>query len=131
MHSNGVDANCNNRAHNFTMTLSTGELQQIFSNVANADNTDDFRGLGNAFEALEHSEDGYYIIPKNGEGWHDVGKIGPKCFGSSCKPIGTDHGPSLTDGECWGSYAIYVSEDAISFQCQGRTLEASMAPRMM
>ena len=88
------------------------------------DNTDDFHGLGNDFHM---SLDG---VPGSLNWWHDVAKIGPKCFGASCKPVGTDHGANLSDGECWGSYAIYVSEDAKSFQCQERTLEISMTPRI-
>ena len=92
---------------------------------------DDFHGLGNDFGTSIESPSSHI------NWWHDAGKIGPVCHGipsqgmPKCETVGTDHGLSLNDGDCWGSYAIYVSEDAKSFQCQGRTLEASMTPRMM
>ena len=80
------------------------------------ENNDDVHGLGNEFGANT----------VNGEGsdswWHDAAKIGPDCHGGSCQVVGTDHGSSLSDGSCWGSYAIYVSEHASSFPCQGTTL---------
>ncbi len=48
--------------------------------------------------------------------------MGADCHGSSCLGVGTDHGTSLYDGPCWGSYAIYVSDSATTFACQAETL---------
>ena len=76
-----------------------------------------------------------YITSSHINWWHDAGKIGPACHGTpsqgipKCETVGTDHGLSLDDGDCWGSYAIYVSEEAKSFQCQGRNLAVSLTPR--
>ena len=45
-------------------------------------------------------------------------------MGSSCQVVGTDRGTRLEAGECWGSYAIYVSNDKLEhFNCQGHILE--------
>ena len=44
----------------------------------------------------------------------------------ACPILGTDHGTGQPDGPCWGSYAIFVSKDASSFTCQGRTLSQRM-----
>ena len=88
-----------------------------------SENTDDFHGLGNDFHM---SLDG---VPVDLCCWHDVAKIGPKCHHTSCKPVGTDHGTTLSDGACWGSYAIYASMDAKSFKCQGRSLAVNLSPR--
>lgn len=80
------------------------------------ENNDDLHGLGNEFGASTSSGTG------GDKWWHDVGKIGPDCHGSSCQMVGTDHGSRLNTGACWGSYAIFVSQEGTEFVCQGRTL---------
>jgi len=39
---------------------------------------------------------------------------------------GADHGTGHADGEVYGQYAVYVSEDAKSFRCRDLTLQTSM-----
>ena len=85
------------------------------------ENTDDFHGLGNEFEGQTAT-----AKVSTGKWWHDAAKIGPKCFGVSCQMIGTDHGVKLKSEACWGSYAIYVSQDATTFICQNKTLSSTM-----
>ena len=90
-------------------------------------NIDNFHGLGNEFGASTASGSGSTTW------WHDVAKMGPDCQGyaadptrPTCQIVGTDHGSKLTDGTCWGSYAIYVSQESRIFACQGRTLSTTM-----
>jgi len=82
-------------------------------------NTDSFFGLGNDI----HSPN-----PKAGAGstqwWSDVGtKVCSNHYRNRVQ--GADHGTSHSDGEVYGQYAVYVSEDAKEFPCKG-TLQTSM-----
>jgi hypothetical protein len=84
------------------------------------ENNDDLHGLGNEFGATTSTGMG------SGEWRHDAAKIGPDCHGGSCQMVGTDHGTHLKDGECWGSYAVYVSKESSTFTCQGKYLSTAM-----
>ena len=86
-----------------------------------SENTDDFHGLGNDFYANSNG------VSKDHRYWaHDAAKIGPKCFGATCKAVGTDHGTNMADGPCWGSYAIFISQHSDTFDCQHRNLQIIM-----
>ena len=85
------------------------------------ENNDDVHGLGNEFGANTNNGGG------SGQWWHDVGKIGPDCHGGSCAVVGSDHGSSLRNGDCWGSYAVFVSEKLRSFDCQGKQLSKTLS----
>lgn len=65
-------------------------------------------GLGNDF---------YWVGGGSGAWWHDVAEIGPDNY----HVVGTDSGTALANGPCWGSYAIFVSQNTRSFNCQGQT----------
>jgi len=58
--------------------------------------------------------------------WHDASVYQGKCFGSSCSVQGTDHGTHLKDGIMYGQYAIYTSDEAKTFPCQGENLQISV-----
>ena len=92
-----------------------------YSLPGTGENNDDVHGLGNEFGANTNSGKG------SGQWWHDVGKIGPDCHGGSCAVVGSDHGSSLRNGDCWGSYAVFVSEKLRSFDCQGKQLSKTVA----
>ena len=85
-----------------------------------SENTDDLHGLGNEFGAATVKGE------ESTKWWHDVGKIGPDCSGRSCQIVGTDHGTLLSDGSCWGSYAIYVSTSSDEFECGRKQLNQFM-----
>jgi len=84
---------------------------------------DNYHGLGNEFGAET----------KNGHGssvwWHDLGvyKINDNCSGNNCRIQGTDHGTAFKqDGTYYGQYAIYISDKAKYFPCEGVHLRVSM-----
>ena len=85
------------------------------------DSRDNFHGLGNTFSGSTISGES-----DASAWWHDVAKIGPDCHGGECQIVGTDHGTGPTSGNCWGSYAIYVSQDSREFTCQGRRLSTTL-----
>lgn len=87
------------------------------------ENTDDLHGLGNEFGASTQQGQG------STSWWHDVGQLQGDCHGTDCKVVGTDHGTRLSDGDCWGGvqWAIYISETASKFQCQGRSMSKEMS----
>jgi len=79
-------------------------------------NTNNFYGLGNDIASPN---------PKAGQGstewWSDAGTY--ECGVTWTKRAqGTDHGTQQVDGETFGQYAVYVSDDAKTFQCEGRIL---------
>jgi len=78
---------------------------------------DSYQGLGNEF-VLE-SGSGYY--------WSDVGVLQGQCSGVGCKVQGSDHGTKLTDGTTYGQYAIYTSDVADTFDCEGFDLVISIS----
>ena len=80
------------------------------------ENNNNLHGLGCDFGA--DTQHGF----GNSEWEHDAGQLSDDCHGVSCNVVGTDHGTMLDDGPCWGSYAIYVSDGAQFFDCQGSTL---------
>ena len=92
-----------------------GGYKNPFTLPGATENNDDLHGLGNDFDANTAAGLG-------SNWWHDAGKIGPDCHGGTCQVVGTDHVKFPQDGVCWGSYAIYVSVDATTFECQGKTL---------
>jgi len=82
--------------------------------------TNAFYGLGNEINSPNS---------KAGAGssawWSDVG--GNDCSAHhKYRAQGTDHGTSHSDGEVYGQYAVYVSEDAKTFRCNDLTLQTSM-----
>ncbi|CAE7225560.1 unnamed protein product [Symbiodinium pilosum] len=84
-------------------------------------NDDDVHGLGNEFGANT----------KGGQGspswWHDAAqKMTGDCHGGNCKMIGKDHGTSLSDGDYYGNYAVYLTSDDKAFPCEGATLDVTM-----
>merc|ERR1719379_831262 len=74
------------------------------------ENNDDLHGLGNEFGAKAY--------PGSSKWRHDAAMLSADCHGGSCPMVGTDHGTSLSDGECLGSYAIFVSQSPTEFVCQ-------------
>ena len=82
------------------------------------ENNDDLHGLGNEFGANAY--------PGSSDWRHDVAMLSADCHGGSCPMVGTDHGSSLNDGPCWGSYAVFVSQSATEFECQEQTLEGNL-----
>lgn len=82
---------------------------------------DNYGGLGNEFGAST----------KNGQGssgWgHDASLIQAHCCGTRCLFQGTDHGTNWEKGgEMYGQYAIYISDKARTFPCEGVRLQISM-----
>jgi len=98
-----------------------GGYKTPYSLPGTGENNDDLHGLGNEFGASTASGGGspYW--------WHDAAQIMGDCHGGSCLVVGTDHGSSLSDGPCWGSYAIYVSAELSTFPCQGTTMSAQVS----
>jgi len=47
------------------------------------------------------------------------------------RPQGSDHGTVFTDGPLYGQYAVYVSDEAKTFICEGIDLQISMDPKVM
>jgi len=88
---------------------------------AENDGGDSWHGLGGEFHA----------DTRNGASstgwWYDAGTISEDdCSGDWCSIQGTDHGTGLSDGTMFGQYAIYVSDVAEDFPCEGQDLEISM-----
>jgi len=86
----------------------------------NYGSSDSYMGLGGEF----------YGDTRNGASstgyWYDVGTMSEHCWGSDCSIQGTDHGTGINDGTMYGQYAIYVSDVAEDFPCEGQDLEISM-----
>jgi len=62
--------------------------------------------------------------------WFDAGI--QNCDVSMGKRVqGSDHGTSLKDGTFLGQYAVYVSDEAKEFHCEGIDLKISMDARVM
>jgi len=82
-------------------------------------NTNTFFGLGNDME-VSNSQN-----PQSStKWWSDVGvRDCSKNWPNNAQ--GTDHGSSHGDGEVYGQYAVYVSDDSEAFPCRG-TLRTSM-----
>jgi len=83
-------------------------------------NDDSYHGLGGEFGA--NTQNG----ASSTGWWYDVGVYQGKCWASACAIHGTDHGPNFKDGKMYGQYAIYTSDEASIFPCQGEDLEISM-----
>jgi len=83
-------------------------------------NDDSYHGLGGEFGA--NTENGA-LSPT---WWYDVGVYQGQCWATSCAIQGTDHGANFKDGEMYGQYAIYTSDEAETFPCQGEDLEISI-----
>jgi len=77
-------------------------------------NDDAYRGLGIEFKGNTKDGSG---SPSH---WADV-----YCT-SDCQAWGTDHGTSIQDGALFGQFAIYVSDEANTFPCQGHDLLISV-----
>jgi len=83
-------------------------------------NTNKFFGLGNDIGSPS-SKDGQ----ASSQWWSDVGTY--ECSVTASKRAqGTDHGTNHVKRETFGQYAVYVSDDAKAFQCEGRTLLTAM-----
>jgi len=85
-----------------------------------SENTNKFFGLGN-----EHGS----RSPGTGQGssswWSDVGTY--ECsIGLAKRAQGSDSGTNYVDREAFGQYAVFVSDDAKTFPCEGRTLQTAM-----
>jgi len=77
--------------------------------------SDDYWGLGN--DVGFGYNDGY---------WHDVGL--QDCSSSWVnRAQGSDHGTNLNDGNLYGHYAVYISDEATTFPCEGIDLQISMS----
>jgi len=90
-----------------------------------SENSDKFFGLGNEIGSPNSQA---------GQGstawWSDVGTY--ECSVSHSKRAqGTDHGTSHVDRETFGQYAVYVSDHANIFQCEGRTLQTAIDLRYL
>jgi len=83
-------------------------------------NPNNFFGLGNELASANS---------KAGVGstnwWSDAG-VNDCSLHYNVRAQGTDHGSSHKDGEVYGQYAVYVSDDARTFLCKDRTLLTSM-----
>jgi len=84
-------------------------------------NPNDFFGLGNELGSSN---------PKAGAGstkwWSDAG-VNDCSLSYTHRAQGTDRGTGYNkDGEVYGQYAVYVSDDARTFLCKDRTLLTSM-----
>lgn len=79
-------------------------------------NTNSFYGLGNDISSSNI---------QGGVGsstwWSDVG-VQDCSLSAEKRAQGTDHGTAHVDGEVYGQYAVYVSEDAETFECKDSTL---------
>jgi len=83
-------------------------------------NTNIFFGLGNDISSSN---------AQSGAGstswWSDAGVYG--CSANyKDRAQGTDHGTHHSDGEVFGQYAVFVSEDVKTFRCKDRTLLTSI-----
>jgi len=83
-------------------------------------NDDSYHGLGGEFGAnTQHGA-------SSTTWWYDVGVSQGQCSGNSCAIQGTDHGTNFKHGTMYGQYAIYTSDEAETFPCQGEDLEISI-----
>ncbi|GMH92953.1 hypothetical protein TL16_g12498 [Triparma laevis f. inornata] len=89
-----------------------------YPDTANSANSDDIHGLGNEMGANTENLEG------NATYWHDVAqRYNADCGGESCPVMGTDSGPAWsTPGSISYQYAIYTSETASEFVCEGESL---------
>jgi hypothetical protein len=87
------------------------------------DNSDDYHGLGNEFGADTANAHG------SSSWWHDIGQHQGNCHGGSCAIMGTDHGSALNDGTLYGQYAVFTSDIATTFPCEGQSLHTAMQAR--
>jgi len=83
-------------------------------------NTNSFFGLGNEIGAA-NSKAGV----GSAKWWNDVG-VKDCSLGYAVRAQGTDHGPGYKDGEVYGQYAVYVSDETKTFPCKDRTLRTSI-----
>jgi len=83
-------------------------------------NDDSYHGLGGEFGA--DTQNG----ASSTSWWYDVAVYQGKCWATTCSIQGTDHGTSFKDGTMYGQYAIYISDEAEAFPCEGQDLEISM-----
>jgi len=83
-------------------------------------NDDSYHGLGMDFAA--NTEYGSLSTAY----WHDASVYQGKCGRANCFVQGTDHGTAFKDGTMYGQYAIYTSDEAKIFPCQGLNLQISM-----
>jgi len=82
---------------------------------------DSYHGLGGEFSA--NTQNG----ASSTAWWYDAGTLSlGNCWGNSCSIQGTDHGTHISDGTMFGQYAIYISDEAEDFPCEGQDLEISM-----
>jgi len=78
-------------------------------------NSDDYLGLGNSI-GLKNSNPNYWVevgVQDCGLKWAD-------------RAQGTDHGNLYKDGPLYGQYAVYISDEATTFPCEGIDLQVSM-----
>jgi len=84
--------------------------------------SDNYWGLGNEWAGGSKA--------RNSLHWFDSGI--QNCDLSVNKRIqGSDHSSSVTDGPLYGQYAVYVSDEAKTFICEGIDLQISMDPKVM
>jgi len=83
-------------------------------------NDDSYHGLGGEFMAKTQNGGSSTFW------WYDVGVFQGKCSGYDCAIQGTDHGTNFKDGTMYGQYAIYTSDEAETFPCQGEDLQISI-----
>jgi len=83
-------------------------------------NDDSYHGLGGEFGA--NTENG----ESSTQWWYDVSLSQGKCWANACSIQGTDHGTSFADGTMYGQYAIFISDEAEAFPCEGQDLEISI-----
>jgi len=86
---------------------------------ASNSNSDDPFGLGNELSANTKLGLG------STKWWSDAG-VNDCSLSYIVRAQGTDHGTGHKDGELYGQYAVYVSDDARTFPCKDRTLLTSM-----
>jgi len=87
---------------------------------SSSENTNKFFGLGNEIDSTAASSG-----KASSKWWGDVGNY--ECsYGYTKRVQGTDHGTGYTSGDVYGQYAVYVSDDATTFPCEGRTLRTAM-----
>jgi len=82
-------------------------------------NSNNYMGLGNEQGSTTHKGDG------SAPWWFDVG-IQDCRIDRKFRVQGSDHGTMYVDGALYGQYAVYVSDVAKTFPCEGITLQISM-----
>jgi len=78
-------------------------------------NSDDYLGLGNDL-GVKHSNPNHWL------------EVGLQDCGLSwrSRAQGVDHGNLISDGPLYGHYAVYISDEATTFPCEGIDLQISM-----